>query len=219
MRDLAARKQAAWEKVLNAVLGYQATWIADIGLRSGLFRAVAEAGVAGRLLHDFRRTAVRNLKRASVPRSVAIAMVGHRTESIYRRYAIVAESDLKAGAERLAALHATQADEPRTVLPLVEGAGARRRTEHGQFGDLVAGTSKGGDGEARETATEEWWAVPESNWGHRDFQSVSLGETIGRNRAKCQQIRGFSSAASRVAGKWLPIPTTGSFTLLSHAPY
>jgi hypothetical protein len=143
MRDLAARKQAAWEKVLDAVLGYQATWIADIGLRSGLFRAVAEAGVAGRLLHDFRRTAVRNLERAGVPRSVAMAMVGHRTESIYRRYAIVAESDLKAGAERLAALHATQADEPRTVLPLVEGARARRRTEHGQFRDPVAASLEG----------------------------------------------------------------------------
>jgi len=34
---------------------------------------------------------VRNLERAGVPRSAAMTMVGHRTESIYRRYAIVSE--------------------------------------------------------------------------------------------------------------------------------
>jgi len=46
--------------------------------------ACKRAGLAGRIPHDFRRTAVRNLERAGVPRSAAMAMVGHRTESIYR---------------------------------------------------------------------------------------------------------------------------------------
>ena len=32
---------------------------------------------------------MRNLERAGVPRSAAMAMVGHKTEAIYRRYAIV----------------------------------------------------------------------------------------------------------------------------------
>src|SRR5216117_4435384 len=39
-----------------------------------------------------RRTAVRSLVRAGVPRSSAMAMIGHCTESIYRRYAIVDEA-------------------------------------------------------------------------------------------------------------------------------
>lgn len=51
--------------------------------------ACRAAGVPGRIFHDLRRTAVRNLERAGVPRSVAMAMVGHKTEAIYRRYAIV----------------------------------------------------------------------------------------------------------------------------------
>ena len=38
---------------------------------------------------------MRNLERASVPRSVAMKLTEHETESIYRRYAIVAESYLK----------------------------------------------------------------------------------------------------------------------------
>lgn len=66
--------------------------------------ACKAAGVPGRIFHDFRRTAVRNLERAGVPRSVAMQMVGHKTEAIYRRYAIVNDADLHAAAQKLAAL-------------------------------------------------------------------------------------------------------------------
>jgi integrase len=76
------------------------------------------AGVPGRIPHDFRRTAVRNLERAAVPRSVAMAMVGHRTEAIYRRYAIADEAMLKEGAVKLAALHASEASAPPKVVSL-----------------------------------------------------------------------------------------------------
>lgn len=55
----------------------------------------------GRILHDFRRTAVRNLERAGVSRSAAMKLTGHKTESVYRRYAIVAESDLRDAARKL----------------------------------------------------------------------------------------------------------------------
>jgi integrase len=58
-----------------------------------------------RLVHDLRRTAVRNLERAGVPRSVAMRLTGHKTEAVYRRYAIVARSDLDEGVAKLARLH------------------------------------------------------------------------------------------------------------------
>ncbi|MBI2016297.1 MAG: hypothetical protein HYV94_02905 [Candidatus Rokubacteria bacterium] len=55
-------------------------------------QACIDAGVPGRIPHDFRRTAVRNLERAGVRRSTAMKLVGHEAESVYRRYAIVDES-------------------------------------------------------------------------------------------------------------------------------
>jgi len=69
--------------------------------------------VADRIPHDFRRTAVRNLERAGVPRSVAMKLVGHKTESIFRRYAIADESLLQEAGEKLARLHS--ADDHFTV--------------------------------------------------------------------------------------------------------
>jgi integrase len=73
------------------------------GFRKAWVQACIDAGVPGRILHDFRRTAVRNLERAGVPRSVAMKMVGHKTESVYRRYAIVDEAMLRDAAVKLAA--------------------------------------------------------------------------------------------------------------------
>jgi len=44
---------------------------------------------------------VRNLERAGVSRSAAMAMTGHLTESVYRRYAVVDETMLKGAAAKL----------------------------------------------------------------------------------------------------------------------
>jgi integrase len=65
--------------------------------------ACRAAGCPGRIVHDFRRTAVRNLERAGVPRSTAMRMVGHRTMEIYDRYAITDHAMLQEGSAKLAA--------------------------------------------------------------------------------------------------------------------
>jgi integrase len=64
--------------------------------------ACRKAGVPGMLTHDFRRTAVRNLEISAVPRSFAMKLTGHRTEAVYRRYAIVSDADLRAASAKLA---------------------------------------------------------------------------------------------------------------------
>lgn len=48
----------------------------------------------GPLLHDFRRTAARNLDRAGVSRDIARKITGHKTDSMYTRYNIVDDEDL-----------------------------------------------------------------------------------------------------------------------------
>jgi integrase len=67
----------------------------------GWDRACASVGLAELHFHDLRRSAVRNMERAGVPRSVAMKISGHRTESVYRRYDIVVESDLQAAAQKM----------------------------------------------------------------------------------------------------------------------
>ena len=64
-------------------------------------RAREKAGCPDRIAHDFRRTAVRNLEQAGVPRSVAMKLTGHKTESVYRCYAIVTAGDLRSAARQL----------------------------------------------------------------------------------------------------------------------
>ncbi|HEV7732196.1 MAG TPA: hypothetical protein VGR62_08540 [Candidatus Binatia bacterium] len=69
--------------------------------RNAWKKAPIAAGCPWRVPHDFRRTAVRSLELAGVSRSVAMAMTEHKTEAVYRRYAIVAEADLHEAARRL----------------------------------------------------------------------------------------------------------------------
>ena len=48
------------------------------------------------------------MERAGLARSVSMKLLGHRTASIFERYAIVAESDLVDGVRRLAGLEAAE---------------------------------------------------------------------------------------------------------------
>jgi integrase len=82
-------------------------------LRRSWQRACIAAGMPGRLLHDFRRTAVRNLIRAGVQQAIAMKITGHKTDSIFRRYLIVDEELLAQATGAVAAYLEEQRDQNR----------------------------------------------------------------------------------------------------------
>lgn len=87
-------------------------------IRGAWTGATERAGLDGALFHDLRRTAVRNLERAGVPRSVATKLTGHKTESVYRRYAIADEDALEEGVKKLARLHESGDSQGASAIPI-----------------------------------------------------------------------------------------------------
>ena len=91
------------------------------GQAMGSFRklwktACTEAKVSGLLFHDLRRSAVRNMIRAGIEKTVAKKISGHKTDAVLERYNITDDGDLEEAQQRMedyiSALPVTPKDVP-----------------------------------------------------------------------------------------------------------
>jgi integrase len=87
-------------------------------------KMVGQRGYVGALIHDFRRTGVKNLSNSGVPEKVAMAISGHKTRSIFDRYNIVSEARLEEAGVLVVARHRKLTEEasdglgdPATPIP------------------------------------------------------------------------------------------------------
>jgi integrase len=78
-----------------------------ISLNKAWKAACRAAGCPGRIPHDLRRTAVRNLVRAGISERVAMQMTGHKTRSVFERHNITSPGDLRDAAHKLDAAAGT----------------------------------------------------------------------------------------------------------------
>ena len=81
--------------------GVTGPWAPIKEFRKSWKSACDKAGVHGKLFHDLRRTAVRNLVRAGVDTKVAMLITGHKSESVFQRYNITSEDDLRDAIEKV----------------------------------------------------------------------------------------------------------------------
>jgi integrase len=87
--------------------------------------ACAAAGCPGRIPHDLRRTAIRNMVRRGLAERVSMQLAGHKTRAVFDRYNIVSDGDLRGAAAKLQGLTGTEKGQSGSLSAAAESESSR----------------------------------------------------------------------------------------------
>ena len=117
-RRKAARQVKADGTTTLAALIFHHDGQAIVDFRKAWKSACKKAGVPGRLFHDLRRSAVKNLDEAGVSRDVAMSISGHKTQAMYTRYNIADVKRKRRALEKMQEWREAQAAEESKVVAM-----------------------------------------------------------------------------------------------------
>src|SRR5438552_6484609 len=133
-------------------------------------------------------------------------LTGHKTEAVYRRYAIVSEADLAAGVTRLAVLHESLTKGTRTVVPMRPVRSGGDHSERGGCGPPPVAAPRSGPPVEAAPIREVEVCQPRLPLGTKEGGGDRVGLTVVLGHRSRPLVAALNLEALLVPHRKVPVP-------------